>query len=117
MLFSKYVEQYYDTARNASLHPARIEDSTRKMQNYDIVPPNVCVPGWCRWFLESLLERPRPEGTIYWLRQITLECMDNMARHTACHLIAHACRHGANDPAERELLVATDRSTSRALHR
>lgn len=70
-----------------------------------------------RWFLESLLERSRPDGNYYWLRQITLECMDNMARHTACHLISHACCSGANDRAEAESLVATDRATGRALHR
>lgn len=70
-----------------------------------------------RWFLESLLERQRPEGTVYWLRQITLECLDNMARHTATRLIAHACCCGANDPTERELLTAVDRTTGRALNR
>lgn len=70
-----------------------------------------------RWFLESLLERQRPESSAYWLRQITLECIDNMARHTATRLIAHACCCGANDRTERDLLTAVDRASGRALHR
>eukprot|EP00903_Cladosiphon_okamuranus_P009694 g9223.t1 len=74
-------------------------------------------PEMCRWFLEALLDRARPEGSrSTWLRQITLECGDVMARHTAARLIAHACCCGANDPDEAALLVAVDRGTGRALH-
>lgn len=77
---------------------------------------NLCVNP--RWFLEALLDRARPEGsTSTWLRQITLECGDVMARHTAARLIAHACCCGANDPDEAVLLVAVERGTGRALHR
>lgn len=70
-----------------------------------------------RWFLESLLERSRPDGPVYWLRQITLECSDNMARHSATRLIVHGCCCGAKDPEESALLIAVDRATGRALHR
>lgn len=76
---------------------------------------NCCT--YSRWFLDALLERPRPDGLVYWLRQITLECADNMARHTATRLIAHACCCGANDPEEWALLIAVDRASGRALHR
>lgn len=70
-----------------------------------------------RWFLHALLERARPDGPVYWLRQITLECADNMARHTSTRLIAHACCCLANDPEESALLIAVDRGSGRALHR
>lgn len=70
-----------------------------------------------RWFLESLLERSRPDGPVYWLRQITLECVDNMARHTATRLIAHACCCGANDPEESAILIGVDRASGMALDR
>ena len=75
------------------------------------------VPVARRWFLESLLERSRPDGPVYWLRQITLECSDNMARHSATRLIVHGCCCGAKDPEESALLIAVDRATGRALHR
>ena len=78
---------------------------------------DVAVPVAHRWFLESLLERSRPDGPVYWLRQITLECSDNMARHTATRLIVHGCCCGANDAEESALLIAVDRATGRALHR
>ena len=70
-----------------------------------------------RWFLESLLERSRPDGPVYWLRQITLECADNMARRTATRLIAHTCCCGANDKEESALLISVDSVSGRALHR
>ena len=74
-------------------------------------------PDMCRWFLESLLERSGQDGPVYWLRQITLECDDNLARQTGARLIAHACCCCCGDDQEEfALLIAAGSGSERALH-